>query len=134
MYKLVGSWGFSPSAKHWKNFSEWGRKFRRSGEKPYVEGLRPTEWYKRFEKEGRCPGVKCMWTMHHIKYISQYPAYTVYLKAPHSMTLASNFREPGLHYAKPSSGPDHKLVKDWSPFIASFPEEPLKLGWNGKLT
>jgi hypothetical protein len=44
MYPLVGSWGFSPDARHWASFTHWADT-RPPGFRPYVEGLQPTGWY-----------------------------------------------------------------------------------------
>lgn len=134
MYPLLGTWGYSPSAQHWVRFTDWAAKFTESKNKPYVKGLTPTHWYKSFEKTGRCPGPKCMWSILHIKYVDTHSdKYTVYVKAPKGESMASNFREPGLHYHGKAEGPDNPLVKSWSDSLAVFPEEPSKLGWDGKV-
>jgi hypothetical protein len=46
------------------------KEFRERGEKPYIDGLIVTEWYKRAEKEGRCPG-KSVYSMFSAKPIIQ---------------------------------------------------------------
>ena len=84
---------------------EQAKDFQRDKKKPYVEGLTPTDWYKSFESQGRCPGVKCMWTMLHIKYVDTHEdQFSVYTKAPSSQTLACNYQEAGLHYSGKAQG------------------------------
>ena len=51
MYPLVGSWGFSPDARHWAAFTRWADNLSPSF-RPYVTGLQPTSWYKEFERQG----------------------------------------------------------------------------------
>eukprot|EP00505_MAST-04D_sp_SCG-Rhode-Island_P000097 Stramenopile-MAST_4_protein_97 len=132
MYPLVGSWGFSPNIEHWVNFRNWYLDFTQHNSKPYVPGLTPTSWYKQFEKQGRCPGKKCMWTMHHIKYSwTHKDKFCVYLKAPNGQTLATNYQEPGLHYkGKPKI--DAPTLEQWSEELAQFSENPIMIGYNGQ--
>eukprot|EP00401_Gymnodinium_catenatum_P079622 CAMPEP_0117606372 /NCGR_PEP_ID=MMETSP0784-20121206/79678_1 /TAXON_ID=39447 /ORGANISM="" /LENGTH=315 /DNA_ID=CAMNT_0005409451 /DNA_START=36 /DNA_END=980 /DNA_ORIENTATION=- len=116
MYPLVGSWGYSPSAAHWVRFTTWLRKFVRSRQKPYVPGLTPTDWYMNFEKEGRCPGKRCMWTMYHIRYCNEFAdKYTVYIRLPDGSTLATNYKEAGLHFSdkKATARRDAKRLLEW---------------------
>lgn len=131
-YPLVGSWGFSPQKGHWIRFRNWYLDFVHAKKKPYVSGLTPTVWYKQFEKQGRCPGKKCMWTMYHIKYCSDHRnKYTVYLKAPKGQTLATNFQEPGLHYkGKPKM--DAPTLTHWSAEMGKFSMSPIVTGYNGQ--
>ena len=97
LYPLIGTWGYSPSASSWVEFTNWDKNFKN---KPYVKGLTPTNWYKGFERSGRCPGVKCMWEMTHIKYSDVFNKKTAYVKCPNEKTLASNYLEPGLHFKR----------------------------------
>ena len=103
MYNFVGSWGFSPTARHWTRFSTWASEFIRNeaNVKPYVPGTVFTSWYKQFEKKGRCPGKNCMWTILHAKYCSlHHDRYSVYVNLPYRQALSINHREIGIHYTK----------------------------------
>jgi hypothetical protein len=54
LYKLVGSWGFSPNTQVWSRFIRWYEAKKADASfHPYVEGLKTTEWYKSFEVQGR---------------------------------------------------------------------------------
>ena len=59
-YKLVGSHGYSPTAKNWFHFRQWYYTQKLDVNfHPYVDGLVTTEWYKLFETQGR---ENTMWT------------------------------------------------------------------------
>lgn len=133
LYPLVGSWGYSPSARSWMRFTQWQKQFAASGKKPYVPGLTPSSWYKSFEAQGRCPGKRCMWTMHHIRFSNEFKQLTAYIRLPGEETLSSNWREPGLHYDAKAQGPDFKLLSKWRDEFGIFPKEPTVIGWDGKV-
>ena len=89
----MGSWGFSPDARHWAAFVAWADGLA-PGFRPYVAGLQPTARYKEFERTGRCPGKRCMWTMLHIKYSDAHPdRMVVYSRLPSGETLAANYQD-----------------------------------------
>ena len=132
MYMLVGSWGFSPTLRHWRRFTRWAAAFEGSGEKPYVAGLVTTRWYKSFEGDGRCPGKNCMWTALHVKYATLHrDRYTVYVQSGRKRAaLAVNHQERGVHYDRPR-GQDARLVRTWEPSLEHFPERVRRVGWDG---
>merc|ERR1711963_1323870 len=92
----------------------------------------PTDWYKNFEKNGECPGKRCMWTLHHMRYVSEHTdRFTVYARCPHNKTLATNHREAGLHF-KVRQKLDFLPLLDWDTGLERFSDEPSRLGWDGK--
>lgn len=134
LYLLLGSWGYAPEAKRWAEFREWyHEKSCEFGYHPYVEGLIPTKWYKKQERK------RSMWTMWHIKFADMRNLYTVYANLEGSRTLASNWREPGLHFklrtTSKKASPDFELLRasdsDEGSGKFDFPSEPRVLGWNG---
>jgi len=128
-YPLVGSWGYSPTVAHWMRFRKWYYDFVKTSEKPYVEGLKPTEWYRSFEKAGTAG--KRMWTMHHIKYVDTHEdKYTVYVKCPENRTMSQNHLEAGINYAtkRPS---EHERLLQWDDALLRFPKSPIELDWAG---
>lgn len=131
-YPLVGSWGYSPTVRHWIRFRHWYSHYTRLKNKPYVEGLTPTEWYRSFEKAGTAN--RRMWTMHHIKYADTHQdRYTVYVKCPDNKTLAQNHLEAGINYAKKSPS-QHTRLLEWDESIVKFPKFPVELDWGGRQT
>eukprot|EP01047_Picozoa_sp_COSAG01_P033949 COSAG01_NODE_2524_length_7505_cov_29.604915_4_plen_419_part_00 len=136
-YQLVGTWGFSPKASHWLKFSRWAKQFRASGRKPYTEGTQTNSWYKAFEKKRRCPGLRCMWSQHHVKYTTLFPdRFVIYIKAPGGTTMAANYQEDGLHYSGQGGQADNPLYEPLSDpgyTLDMFPDRPKVLTWKGKL-
>lgn len=132
-YLLVGSWGYMPVPARWGEFRKWFReKSCKRGFRPYVEGLTPTKWYKRQERQ------RTMWTMWHIYYADMKKLYTVYANLKGPCTLAANWREPGLHFSEGGRGKtgravgvrDFKLCEE-DVRALSLTDDPVKLGWNG---
>jgi hypothetical protein len=92
--------------------------------------------YKVFEKQGQCPGKRCMWTMLHIKYCDSHPdRMVVYSRLPDRQTLAANYQENGLHYAGGAMGPDAQVapLDGWPSAIGAFAAAPTVLGLDGKI-
>lgn len=139
LYLLVGSWGYAPEAKKWVQFRKWfHERSCERGYHPYVDGLIPTKWYKKQEK-GRS-----MWTMWHIKYADVFKLYTVYANLGETRTLASNWREPGLHFRKSANKKKASSITGRKDFallesqdgiggadIFDFPQDPVMVAWNG---
>lgn len=86
MYVCVGTWGFSPSPRVWKDFQDWfhaniTHSFDREGRsrvetfRPYVPGTRPSEWYEGFVQDGL---EDTMWEMWFIFYTTQKSLMTIY--------------------------------------------------------
>ena len=132
---LLGTWGYSPKPEMWVPFTQWADAFIKSGDKPYVTGASTlTGWYKQFEKEGRCPGVRCMWSILHMYYVERHKArYTLYVNDREKHTMASNFREAGLHYGKSNQGADFPLISRWNTLYEDYPDRPIRVGWDGKV-
>lgn len=130
LYPLIGTWGYSPTARSFARFREWYYSLPPDF-KPYVEGLSPTDWYKNFEKVGT--EKKRMWEMHHIKYTDTHEdKYTVYVKCPGNATLAVNHLEVGLNYEEKKQSP-HYMLRDWDPSLVRFSRTPFMLDYHAKV-
>lgn len=44
LYKLVGTWAFSPHPKHWREFLDWFNSIDHDNFDPYVRGLVTSDW------------------------------------------------------------------------------------------
>mmetsp|Transcript_5391 Transcript_5391/g.10826 ORF Transcript_5391/g.10826 Transcript_5391/m.10826 type:complete len:446 (+) Transcript_5391:77-1414(+) len=119
-YKLLGSWGFSPHPKHWKEFLALDR----NTVNPDVKGLITSSWFKAVKKGS-------MWTQYFIWFSEKHNLYTVHLNPGDKLTLAANFREKGEHYKK-TEGRDFDLVPQWNPAWDSPPKKLALYGWNCK--
>lgn len=85
---LVGSWGFSPKARHWDMFISWASRYR---ERPSLPNTIISDWYRSAEAVGRCPGPNCMWTILHQVYTARRTdRMTIYFKGPSGTALAIN--------------------------------------------
>ena len=133
LYKLLGSWGFSPHPVRWAEFQDWYHVARKDiNFHPYVNGLRMTTWYKSFEKQHTQDS---MWTMWHIYYCDKHDLYTVYNNivkagAIKEGYLSQNRREPGLHFG--GTGIEaHRLLTKWNNTFTSFPDHPVMLEFDG---
>jgi len=125
LYPLVGSWGYAPRRESWMQFREW---YHKNGTNPsfhpYVEGLKPTEWYKSQEAKGT------MWTMHYIWFCDKNKLFVVYANLKNKWTLCSNWREAGLHYSNSNPKPDFvPLPRNES--LPALSEHPIMLDWAG---
>ena len=100
-YRLMGSWGFSPDARIWRDFQNWYHSAANDSKfQPYVDGLVMTRWYKSFQKKNTADS---MWTMWFIYYCNEHKLFTLYNNLQSytkrdDSCLAVNRREPGLHY------------------------------------
>lgn len=121
-YKLLGSWGFFPSAKHWREFI----KLDFNKLKPQVKGLITTKWFNR-QKRGK------MWTQYWIWFCEKYNLYNIYVSPPNRKAMASNYRERGVHYGK-TKGADFKVLNEdeWVSAWDSPPDVLKLLGWNAR--
>jgi hypothetical protein len=131
-YVLVGTWGYSPLAKHWIAFQNWYRKVSSdSNYVPNVPNIIPSGWYKSFKAIGR---ENTMWEMWFIEYCHQNRLYTIYYNHPTPLTLGAHWAERGEHFDGNSPHRDFELVSyDFMPIQRSFPTLPA-MWWDGKLS
>lgn len=142
LYLLVGSWGYAPHPRAWRQFRTWFHEKSCTPEfKPYVDGLLPTRWYKGQEKN---TGGAAMWTMWHIRFADQFRLYTVYANLRGEKTLCANWREKGLHYNAGAKGEAAKVGQRDADVLTReafggvnasvtfrFPTSPRLVDWNG---
>lgn len=128
-YRLLGSWGFSPVRERWVEFRTWYEKKRRQGEKPYVDGLITTRWYKQQEVKGHAPS---MWTQWWIRFVHEKGYFTVTPRLADGTTLCANWRERGMHYVSGRQGKDFPIFRGTSDQF-TWPVNPLKIDWDGSI-
>eukprot|EP00177_Eucheuma_denticulatum_P003968 GFKZ01007171.1.p1 GENE.GFKZ01007171.1~~GFKZ01007171.1.p1 ORF type:complete len:455 (+),score=60.27 GFKZ01007171.1:97-1461(+) len=128
-YRLLGTWGFAPQRDTWVEFRKWFEEKKESGEKPYVNGLVTTEWYKSQEVDGYAP---TMWSQWWIKFVDEKGYFTVTANLPDGSTLASNWREAGLHYSSSKPKADFPVFRgNDEQFI--MPDNPILVDWDGRV-
>lgn len=126
-YRLLGTWGFAPQRDQWVEFRKWFEEKRAKGEKPYVDGLVTTYWYREQEKDGFAPN---MWSQWWIKFVDEKGYFTVTAHLPDGTTLASNWRESGLHYSKNRPSADFPVFRgNDEQFV--MPDNPILVDWDG---
>jgi hypothetical protein len=128
-YRLLGTWGFAPEKGAWLEFRAWYEEMRRVGARPYVDNLVTTSWYKAQEKGGTV--ARTMWSQWFIKFSDVNGYFTVYSNIAGGSTLASNYREGGMHYSDKPRRADFPVFKG-SPAELSFPASPVYLDWDGR--
>ena len=52
LYKLVGTWAFSPHPEQWQNFLTWFRSLDNETFDPYIPGLITSDWLHIHTKQG----------------------------------------------------------------------------------
>ena len=127
-YKLLGTWGFAPQSDQWVEFRKWFEEKKAKKEKPYVDGLMTTNWYKKQEVNGFAPN---MWSQWWIKFVEEKGYYTVTGHLPDGTTLAANWRESGLHYSKRRPSADFPVYHGTDDFL--MPENPILVDWDGRI-
>lgn len=127
-YALVGSWGYAPVARHWREFRAWYNERANTSYIPAVDDLTPTKWYRNFKAAGR---EHTMWTMWFIDYCNQRRLYTLYYNHPTQQTLGAHWAERGEHFDGSSTKPNFPLVTyDFMPIDRTTP--PPELWWDAR--
>lgn len=149
LYRVPGSWGFSPHPGHWRQFQDWFQAVRLWCPvlHPYVVGARlQTTWFRGFELSNRAD---TMWTIWLIYYTDAGNLFTVYPNLPmylrrQDASLARNRFEPGLHFVAPTpkgnlsaatklptADSSPFLLNTWDTNIARLPANPVKIDYTG---
>src|SRR5688572_8968103 len=135
MYSCVGSWGFSPKQTVWKRFQAWYHTHVNDTHfHPYVDGIRPTLWYKEMEKLGTSASVWTQWFIYFAnmeKLFTIYNNLQTYVGDRHSC-LSVNRREVGLHNRKKGREDFCKLLNRWDERFVRFSRNITRLDWAGK--
>jgi len=62
VYRLLGTWGFSPKPTEWRNFQDWFHEMHKNETfKPFMPGLAINRWFQKFDKEGRANSMWELW-------------------------------------------------------------------------
>jgi len=128
IYRLFGTWGFSPKPNEWRNFQDWFHEMRKNKTfKPYMPGLAINNWFKNFDKHGRADS---MWEIWAIYFYNRTELYTVFsnlkkFTGRKNTLLEGNRREAGLHFGKRENvDRSNQLLLNWN---SSFEQIPSRL-------
>ena len=120
---VFGTWGFSPKPKFWRKFQQFYLDMSKSSTdyKPYIEGMRATNWFKNFEKKSKEETMAHeMWLIHYVAGHKEklYCLYSNLLQytGQEKVLLSNHRQEDGLHYSKVArdvSDSKSKLLTHW---------------------
>ncbi|KAG5036751.1 uncharacterized protein LOC114418216 [Glycine soja] len=121
LYQLVGTWGQILFPKPWKEFRLWYDENKAKGNKPFLEGMVTTGWYKKMGER--------IWTPWFIKFIQSRGYFNIYTNLLHERALSVSHRDAGVNYGK-TAGPDSKLLEEKSLDFNLLEVQPLRsLRW-----
>ena len=150
LFRLVGSIGFSPNAKYWREFAPWARSLDVQKVNVGMENLITTKWWSGYKKNS-------MWTPYFPFFCSgkaglegttlydndhprkkngpdNKPLFTLFADVPHDKTMASHMRAAGEHRTH-DGGRDFDLALKKEEISWKFPKakELKRFGWDGQL-
>lgn len=130
LYRLVGSWGYMPTATNWRKFRAWFKKMhpKRHGSNfdPLVPGLETSTWFAIFRGNGE---VDPMWTQWFVRFCHENGLFTLYANLK-STTMGANWRESGMRHGEGKY--DFPPELEWTPEIAQTPRTLVKYGWDAR--
>ena len=127
LYKLVGTWAFSPHPEQWRSFLAWFRSLDSETFDPYVPGLITSDWLHIHTKQGRR---HMTWEQWHIYHSQHHGLYTLYINLPAREVLANNWMEAGVHSKTSPGRPDYALVQGCPVQLQEFPARLRKFDWD----
>lgn len=127
MYALLGSHGFSPVARVWREFLEFVQCTKRRGDGADIATpeLITSDWYSSFVDK------KSMWTQHFIFFTMERNLYNIY-QFPRKKTLTAHWQEKGAHFDGTSRGRNYPLVQEGD-INWDFPATLKKYDWGANL-
>jgi len=126
LYKLVGTWGYSPHPKQWTRFLDWFYSIDSEAFDPYVPGLASSDWLHIHTRQGRR---HMTWDQWHVYDSNKHDLYTMYINLPNKEVLASNWMEAGVHNRQSRGHPDYALARGCPIQLQEFPRKLRKFGW-----
>jgi hypothetical protein len=115
LYRLIGTWGLSVRAALWMDFTNTYRD-RMDVE---IDGLVTTKWFQ------DPTSAHSMWSQHFIHYLWTKDQFTLFVNLPDDMTLSTNWKEPGEHYAGAHSR-DFGALQDYNAEVMEVYDQDLK--------
>ncbi|KAH1204502.1 hypothetical protein GmHk_16G045439 [Glycine max] len=105
----------------WKEFRLWYDENKAKGNRPFLEGMVTTGWYKKMGER--------IWAPWFIKFIQSRGYFNIYTNLLHERALSVSHRDAGVNYGK-TAGPDSKLLEEKSLDFNILEMQPLScLKW-----
>lgn len=120
LYKIPGSFGFSPNARFWKPFLRWVRTVNLKTTDIDVPGTVTTSWIP--EERNKA------WSIFYIWWCWKHQLYTLYVHSPNG-ALIGHWAEPGVHASGRPSRNDNLLFRS-EKILEMFPQKLLHYDWN----
>jgi len=131
LYKFVGTWGYAPHPKRWREMLDWFYSLENpDGFDPYVKGLATSDWLHMHTSMRKR---HMTWEQWHIYHSEHHGLYTMYITLPRKRSLCSNWREAGLHMVRSFNRVDFPALEYCSIELQDFPDELRKFGWDALL-
>ena len=136
LYRVLGSFGFSPHPKIWREFQDWFHKaVKDTAFHPYVPNTLMDVWYRGFEKKGT---QDTMWTMWFVWYTNKHNLYCVYnniheIAGVKNTYLVEHRHEPGIHYGGKAAKHAQNLLSEWKDVYINFPLKTKKVDFKGNI-
>jgi len=127
LYKLVGTWAYSPHPKHWREFLDWFNSIDEYNFDPYVPGMLTSDWLHIHNSMGKR---HMTWEQWHVYWCEHHNQYTLYLNLPNSYALVSNWREAGVHNKRSFGRKDYPTLDYCAIELQVFPDKLRKYGWD----
>jgi hypothetical protein len=123
MYALLGSHGFSPLARVWREFLGFVKCSRQREGNMTIETpeLVTSDWYHYVVSKSS------MWTQHFIYFTKHHKMYSIY-QFPHDKALAAHWQEKGEHFDGKTRGRNYPLIQKGD-ISMKFPKDLKKFDW-----
>ena len=131
MYRIFGTWGFSPKRHVWEGFLDWYEQAKlNSTLQPYVPNILPTSWYKSLQRSKKGDSMWSIWFLYYTYMKQLYCIFPNYKDG----VLAINMELPGLHYSGNSKVQTTGLLR-MSQLTNSdvYPTEPIHIHYDGSV-
>lgn len=125
LYRLPGSFGFSPNARYWRQFINWVRTTDVQHADLYVPGTITSDWYRNSPDFWEQVWIWWSWS-------NGRSLYTLYAHSRNG-ALVGHWAEPGVHAdADNEAGLERndELLQSMEPLLEAFPPDLVKFGWN----
>ena len=131
MYQLLGTWGFSPRPEPWVEMRKFYHEMTAENKSfiPSVPNLISTRWIKELRQKKQ---FDTFWSVWHVYWSWKKGHYTIYPNLPDHQGLVINRKTTGLHKGQADKSKD-PLCLHWNRTYIDFPEQPVKIGYDGKV-
>merc|ERR1712050_44175 len=107
LYRFVGTWGYSPHPRRWREMLDWFHSIDHEKFDPHVPGLVTSDWLHMHTSMGKRHQTWEQWHVHRSEHDD---LFTLYLNLPNKRVLVANWREGGVHSRTSFNRRDYPLL------------------------